>query len=105
MKNIAENLVGGVFLGANKSDFSDAIVLYTIKESPAPFLREYSFDRTGKFKFYRFQASESSPYANISILEWITSSTFEYPNVMKAQRCDILSPKDTMLLKNEKKVC
>lgn len=103
MKNIAENLVGGVFLGANKSDFSDAIVLYTIKESPAPFLREYSFDRTGKFKFYRFQASESSPYANISILEWITSSTFEYPNVMKAQRCDILSPKDTMLLKNEKK--
>ncbi len=96
MKSVAEGLVGGRFLGANRRDFCDADVLYTIEKTPQPLFAEYKFKRTGKYKFYRFQASENNPHANISHLEWITGKSFGYENVAEVTRVHCLTQGDTL---------
>lgn len=94
MITVAENLVGGKFLGANNPDFSDAVILYEITEAPLPHFLEYNFDKIGKYQYYRFQASEENPHANISMLEWITSIDYAYENIAPATRPHILEPQD-----------
>lgn len=95
MVKIANELVGGRFIGANKADFSDAVVLHTITEAPLPQLMEYKFNRTGKYRYYRFCAPPQHPHANISHLEWITNDSYGYENSEPASRVHILSPNDT----------
>ena len=94
MITVAENLVGGRFLGANKEDFSDAVVLYEITEAPQPYFLESAFKKTGKFRFYRFQAPAAHPQANISMLEWLTDKDYAYENTAPATRPHILRPED-----------
>lgn len=95
MARIANELIGGHFLGANKADFSDAGVLYTITDAPQPLLREYKFNRIGKYRYYRFCAPPQHPHANISHLEWISDSRYGYINTEPASREHILLPIDT----------
>ena len=95
MARIANELIGGHFLGANKADFSDAGVLYTITDAPQPLLREYKFNRTGKYRYYRFCAPAQHPHANISHLEWISEKHYRYTNTEPATREHILLPGDT----------
>lgn len=95
MARIANELIGGYFLGANKADFSDAVVLYTITDAPQPLLREYKFNRIGKYRYYRFCAPAQHPHANISHLEWITETHYGYTNTEPATREHILLPEDT----------
>ena len=101
MMKVADELVGSRFLGANRSDFSDAAVLYEIKEPPLPYFREYLLKRTGRFKYYRFQTSKKHPKANISMLEWVSPAKLNYTNVLPATRPDILQPEDTVRLTKE----
>ena len=101
MVKVADELVGSRFLGANKKDFSDAVVLYEIKEPPVPYFRDYPLSRTGRFRYYRFQASKKHPKANISMLEWISPAKLDYANAMPATRPDILQPADTVCLERE----
>ena len=101
MIRLAEELVGGRFLGANKRDFSDAVVLYEIKEAPLPYLLDYPLKRTGKYRYYRFQSPDEHPHANISMLEWITESSRGYTNTLPPTRPHIFLPKDTIRWKQE----
>lgn len=94
MIKVANNLVGGQFLGANKPDFSDAVVLYEITEAPMPHFLEYDFEKMGKYRYYRFQAPAEHPNANISMLEWMTSADYDYANTAPATRPHILQPQD-----------
>lgn len=98
MIRVAEELVGGTFWGANKPDFSDAVVLKRITEVPLPLLQDLTFNRTGKYQYYRFQAPEEHPHANISMLEWLSPSALGYVNAMVPSRLHITEPKDTILL-------
>ena len=104
MIKIAEELVGGRILGANKRDFSDATTLYEIPEAPPPLFRDYSLTRTGRFQFYRFQAPEEHPHANISMLEWIAPASYKYQNVMPPTPPHVLCPADILLLRKEARV-
>lgn len=89
----AEGLVGGKFLGSDSHDFKNAEVLYTIEEAPGPQLAEYRFYKSGKYRYYRFQAPEDNPHANISHLEWISRKSYGYKNSEAVSRVHILSPK------------
>ena len=91
MIKLANELVGGKFLGANRSDYSDAKVLYEITTPPEPYFLSYALKNKDSYKFYRFEASEKHPHAHISMLEWITYKKFDYPNSMKASRAHITS--------------
>ena len=104
MAKIADELVGGKFLGANKADFSDAVVLYTITDAPQPQLKEYRFNRTGKYRYYRFQAPAQYPHANISHLEWISDSRYGYTNTEPATSEHILSPDEAESVADDGKV-
>lgn len=101
MIQLAEELTGGRFIGANKADFSDAVTLLDISDPPLPYFLDYTFDRTGEYAYYRFQASNEHPYANISMLEWVTDNSFGYSNSLPASRPHILQPKDTLILSLE----
>ena len=98
MKRVAEELVGGRFLGSVKGDFSDAVTLYEIKEAPQPAILTYQLSHVGNYKGYCFRASEENPHAHISMLEWLTPDRHDYPNTMPAMRQHILSPSDTAIV-------
>lgn len=104
MMKVAEELVGGRFLGANKDDFSDAVTLYEISEPPIPYFRDYTLTRKGRFQYYRFQASEEHPHANISMLEWITPSSYGYKNAIPPTPPHIFYPKDTVILREDSRL-
>lgn len=101
MIRLSEELVGSRILGANKRDFSDAVTLLTLKKPLPPCFVDYPLERTGRYRFYRFQASTEHPHANISMLEWITESRFGYKNALPPSRPHILVPSDTLKLKEE----
>lgn len=82
MVQLAENLVGGVFYGANKNNLSDAKVLYTIKKVPGPYIQEIVLPSPGAYRYYYFKAPEEHPYANISVLEFLTEKKYGYKNVL-----------------------
>ncbi len=95
MKRVSEGLVGGRFLASESRDFSKAEVLYTIEEAPLPQLKEYKFNKRGKFQYYRFQSPDNNPHANISHLEWIADNSIGCNNTAKATRVHCLAPSDT----------
>ena len=101
MIKVAEELVGAKFIGANSPDFSDAKVLYEIKTPPLPYFLTYRLPNWTEYKYYKFEASEQNPHANISMIEWLSSPAYGYSNSMKATPPHILSPKDTILLERE----
>ena len=101
MKQVAEGLVGGQFLGSKSYDFGKADVLYTIDAAPLPAFKEYKFKKTGIYKYYRFQAPKNYPYANISHLEWITNKYYGYKNTNDAARVHCLNHKETLHLCND----
>ena len=92
MIELSEKLVGGRFLGSNRLDFKNAQVLYEIKEPPMPYFLNYPLTKKGKFQYYRFQASDKYPHANISMLEWVTDKKYNYTNVMNVSRSHITTP-------------
>lgn len=101
MIRVSEELIGSRILGANKRDFSDAVTLLTLKKPLPPCFVDYPLERTGRYRYYRFQASTEHPHANISMLEWITESKYGYENVLPPSRPHILVPSDTLKLKEE----
>lgn len=103
MKHIAEELVGGTFIGSNDYDFKNSKILYTITEAPLPILKEYKFKKTGKYRYYRFQSPSKSPHANISYLEWVTVKSYGYENIETVSRTHILSPEEKYNAINDNK--
>lgn len=101
LKRMASELIGGRFIGSKKGDFSDAVTLLEIKDTPLAALVTYPLARTGHYKSYRFQASDEHPRSHISMLEWLAPASHGYTNTMPAMRRHILSPADTALLARE----
>ena len=101
MKHVAEELVGGRFIGSANGDFSDAVTLLEITKVPAPALLTYPLSHRGHYRSYRFQSSASHPHANISMLEWLAPDSHGYSNTMPAMRRHILAPSDTAAIRSE----
>ena len=102
MIRLAERLVGGVFVGANREDFSDARVLYTLTEPPVPCLQDAVLRHPGAFRYYRFIAPPAFPQANLAMLEFLTRRDRGYTNVAEPGPAAVLSPDDTLAAKGEK---
>ena len=51
----ADELVGGVFEVANKEDFSDAITVYTIKQTPSSRVQTIGLDKPYKCRYIRYR--------------------------------------------------
>lgn len=60
----AKSMVGGVFQGANKSDFSDAVDLYSITQKPSEHQERIDVS-SGRFRYVRYMTRPSTP-ANIA---------------------------------------
>ena len=101
MKQVANNLIGSKFIGSNNSDFNDGTVLYTITEAPKPIFKEYKLKNKNAYKYYRFSAPQATPNANIAWLEWGSLKKYGYKNIDTLSRVHILSPNDTILIKND----
>lgn len=68
--DLASSFIGGRIEGANKKDFSDAKVLYVLKETPKPYWAEYIFENTTAYQYYRFMAPPGESY--IAELQFLT---------------------------------
>jgi len=58
IKDFAQQMVGGVFEGANRADFSDAEELYYINENPLPRMQRVTIDHGGTFRYIRYRKAK-----------------------------------------------
>ncbi|MDR0698836.1 MAG: discoidin domain-containing protein [Tannerella sp.] len=56
----SERMINGVIEGANRSDFSDATVLYTIKNANGAHFSTAKIRNTGRFRYVRYVSPEKS---------------------------------------------
>jgi len=67
-----EKMVGGRFEGANRADFSDAVLLATIDTPPPPYLQELTPRVVYPFRYYRYVAPKPTTYSNMATLEFLS---------------------------------
>ncbi len=59
--NFPQRMVGGIFQGANKSDFSDAVTLFTVTSQPATgILTSVNVTNTDTFRYVRYLSPDGS---------------------------------------------
>ncbi len=67
---VESRMVGGIFQGANQSDFSDAITLYTISAQPATgVLTSVGISNASAFRYVRFLSPDGA-FGNVAELEF-----------------------------------
>ena len=79
MIDIAKKMIGGKFYGANRDDFSDSVLLYTISHAPQPYLQDFKISESRSFKYFKYASPATNRRSNISWLEFLIDSTFHYP--------------------------
>lgn len=94
MKQLAEELVGSRFLASNNWNYSDSVVIYTIRKAPIPYLQDFPLKNRKAYKYYRFIAPDEHPHANVSMLEFITEKSYNYTNTMPPTPLPVLHPND-----------
>jgi hypothetical protein len=62
-------MIKGVFEGANRSDFSDAVMLYKIPRIDGPFFHTAKSSKTGKYRYVRYVGAPGS-YCNVAEIEF-----------------------------------
>lgn len=92
MLKIAQQMVGGQFHGANKADFSDARLLYTITTPPEAYIQEFKIAKPGNYKYYRYSAPDEFPNSNVSILEFLTSPGYGYSDTAASTPLPVMRP-------------
>ena len=96
MQRTAQQMVGGQFFGANQKDFSDQKLLYTITQTPDPYLQEFYISRPAAYKYYRYTAPKEYPRTNVSMLEFLTKTRNSYKNVAPPTPLPVLCPQQTV---------
>ncbi|MDR0835486.1 MAG: hypothetical protein LBN11_02755 [Tannerella sp.] len=61
-------LMSGVFEGANRSNFSDAFLLHSVRDSLGNYYQSVKIHKTEKFRYVRYMAKES--YCNVAELRF-----------------------------------
>lgn len=74
----SRRMVGGIFQGADKPDFSDAKNLYVIRSDPGDHFGTIYLRSRRRFKYLRYVAPPGS-YGNVAELEFYRDSTSEKP--------------------------
>lgn len=100
MLYFTEKIIGTKIEGANASDFSDAVLLSTIKDTLKPYLQDYAFNSNKSYRYYRLVAPEYKLY--IAELEFLTSNPSS--NTSVATPLTIINPKDTIPKKRYYKI-
>lgn len=85
----AQNMVGGVWYGANSPDGKDKVKLAEIKALPEPRMQEIQFCNKNSYKYYLFEAASGNS-VRFGEIEFITRSNGT--NVRVATRLPITSP-------------
>lgn len=67
----AQTLIGTTIVGANKPDFSDGRVLWTLNKLPEPKILNYPFLRVGAYQYYQLRTPSA---CEVSELEWLSNS-------------------------------
>lgn len=65
----ASTLIGTTIEGANRPDFSDAQILWSLDSLPQPKVVNYQFNTRGNYRFYRMNTPGA---CEVSVLEWLT---------------------------------
>ncbi len=71
-----KRMIGGIFQGANKPDFSDAYTLYVVAENPGEHYNTIDLKKTNKFRYVRYLSPPDS-YCNVAEIEFYTDSASE----------------------------
>jgi hypothetical protein len=93
-----ERMVKGKFQGANKSDFSDAVDLYTITEKPDPFMQEIKIASDKKFRYIRYKGPDDG-YSDIA--EFEISGKTEDDNAIKQLNGKVIGHGENFLIYKE----
>ena len=89
----AQNMVGGVWYGAQFKDGRDKVKLTEINFLPEAQLQEIKINAPKAYKYYIFEAPKGVS-SGIGEVEFLTKSTFNYKNIEEATPLPILSRED-----------
>ncbi|MDE6451523.1 MAG: hypothetical protein K2L23_04400, partial [Odoribacter sp.] len=88
----AQSLVGGIFEGANRKNFSDAQTIYTLTETPGPYLQDIVLPQPAAYQFYRFTVPKKHSGASLSEVQFLSEKEYGYSNVYEPTPAAILTP-------------
>lgn len=71
-----DRMIGGIFQGANRSDFKDAVELYTIKKNPGDFFNTIDLQNKSipEFRYVRYLSPKKS-FGNVGEIEFYHSKS------------------------------
>lgn len=92
MRLLADHMKGSVILGSNDKTFAKADTLLRFLSAPTQHLKTYTFNKTGRYRYYRFVPPSQYPNANIAHTEWLTSHPAKSEYTMQASREAITQP-------------
>ena len=91
----AKHMIGGRFEGANREDFADSILLYTIRETPILNLQDYIPVVCRPFRHYRYVAPDEHPRSNMGMIQFLTDEYTPEDSLNPAIPLPVFSPKDS----------
>ena len=91
MRELADNMVGSVFLGSNDKAFSRPDTLLRLSSAPTQYLKTYKFRKSGSYRYYRFLPPAAHPNSYLAHLEWLVARPFGKETDV-ASREAVLSP-------------
>ena len=94
MLQLANEMIGSKFYGANRADGSDRVELCRIEERPGDYWNEYRLKGNKAYRYYIFEPVNGRSEA--SELEFLANKNREYANVAEMSPRQIFSPQDTL---------
>ncbi|MEN5086774.1 hypothetical protein ABE426_09925 [Sphingobacterium faecium] len=90
MIKVARDLIGTTVIASDKLGFKDADTLYTLDFELLPYLQDLKLNNSKAYQYYKIESPAISRKMNLSEVQYLTSKSFLYKN--------IISPTDLPLL-------
>ncbi len=87
LQRIRRNILGTKVQGANLSDFSDSVTLYTINDTLQPCFQDFEFNNNHSYRYYRLYAP--TYHLQVAEVEFLTGK--ELPGTVQASPLPVYS--------------
>lgn len=96
MISAAKNLIGTVVMGSDSANFKIRDTLFTLSQELMPYLQDVDIKNTRPYRYYRVEAPFAHPQMNISEIQFLTNTRYQYPNTMEPTPAAVLSPTEAI---------
>ncbi len=93
MIKVARDLIGTTVIASNESGFKNADTLYTLDFELIPYLQDLKLNNSKAYQYYKIESPASSRKMNLSEVQYLTSKSFQYKNIIAPTDLPLLHKK------------